>query len=285
MDINKVGIVGFGTMGSGIATVAAINGFSVTVFEANAEMLKKGHASVSKSIERLLKKNEITGDVASFTKNISSAASLAELKNCDIVIEAVVENKQIKADIFRQLDGVVSPACILATNTSSFSIAELGKATKRPDKVIGMHFMNPVPVMKLVEVVHSDKTSQETLAAVKTLAEKLNKTPVIVKDSPAFVINRLLIPMINEACFVLMEGVTDAASIDNVMKLGAGHALGPLALSDLIGNDVVLAIMQVLHEEMKTPKYQPCPILVKMVAEGKLGRKTGNGFYDYAKQP
>ncbi|MFA5479148.1 MAG: 3-hydroxybutyryl-CoA dehydrogenase [Candidatus Muiribacteriota bacterium] len=281
MDFKKIGLIGLGTMGSGIATVSLAAGFSVKVLEINETVLEKGMSVIKKNISRMIKKELLTQTEEEYMSKIEHTFTIDGMADCCFVVEAATENKEVKLDIFRKLDEILPSEVILATNTSSISITEIAANTKRPDKVIGMHFMNPVPIMKLVEVIRGLATSDETFSKVKLLSEKLGKTPVEVNDYPGFVVNRLLIPMINEACYTLMEGVADAESIDTVMKLGAAHPMGPLALGDLIGLDVCLSIMEVLYDGFKDTKYRPCPLLVKMVNAGYLGRKTGKGFFSY----
>ena len=282
MEINKIGVVGAGTMGNGIAHVAAQSGFEVVLVDVDQKFLDKAVGTIKKNLGRQLEKGKLTQEQMDGTLGkIKTAASLEAVKDCGIVVEAVFEDLKVKKDIFVTLDALCPPEAILATNTSTISITQIASATKRPDKVIGMHFMNPVPVMQLVEVIKGVKTSDETFAAVDDIAKKLGKTPVPVNDYPGFVANRVLQPMINEACYCLMEGVATPEAIDTVMKLGANHPLGPLALADLIGLDVCLAIMEVLYTGFSDSKYRPCPLLKKMVAAGNLGRKTGQGFFKY----
>jgi len=282
LEINKIGVVGAGTMGNGIAHVAAQSGFEVVLVDVDQKFLDKAVGTIKKNLGRQLEKGKLTQEQMDGTLGkIKTAASLEAVKDCGIVVEAVFEDLKVKKDIFVTLDALCPPEAILATNTSTISITLIASATKRPDKVIGMHFMNPVPMMQLVEVIKGVKTSEATYQIVDDLAKKMGKTPVLVNDYPGFVANRVLQPMINEACYCLMEGVATPEAIDTVMKLGANHPLGPLALADLIGLDVCLAIMEVLYTGFSDSKYRPCPLLKKMVAAGHLGRKTGQGFYKY----
>ncbi len=282
MEIKKVGVVGAGTMGNGIAHVFAQYGYEVILVDVLEEALKRALETISRNLDRQIKKGIVKPeDKESILGRIRTTVRMEELSDADFVVEAVVENEDIKKDVFAKLDEITRPEVILSSNTSSISITKLSRMTRRPDRVIGMHFMNPVPVMKLVEVVKGFLTSDETVNVVMNLAEKLDKVPVLVNDYPGFVSNRVLMPMINEAIFALQEGVADKEAIDTVMKLGMNHPMGPLALADLIGLDVVLYILNVLYSEFKDPKYRPAPLLVKMVEAGKLGRKTGEGFYKY----
>lgn len=282
MEIRKVGVVGAGTMGSGIAQVAAQSGFDVVLVDISSAALAKGLATIDKSLERLVAKGKIAADDRAATQSrLASADELGALGGCDLVVEAVVEKFEVKRQVLQALDGVLAAEAILATNTSSISITRLAAATARPERVIGMHFMNPVPLMQLVEIIRGLQTSQETCDAVFAMTRKLQRTPVEVNDAPGFVSNRVLMPMINEAIFCLHEHVGEAAAIDEVMKLGMNHPMGPLALADLIGLDVCLDILRVLEEGFGDPKYRPCPLLVKMVDAGYLGRKSGRGFYAY----
>jgi len=282
LEINKIGVVGAGTMGNGIAHVAAQSGFEVVLVDVDQKFLDKAVGTIKKNLGRQLEKGKLTQEQMDGTLGkIKTAASLEAVKDCGIVVEAVFEDLKVKKDIFVTLDALCPPEAILATNTSTISITLIASATKRPDKVIGMHFMNPVPMMQLVEVIKGVKTSEATYRIVDDLAKKMGKTPVLVNDYPGFVANRVLQPMINEACYCLMEGVATPEAIDTVMKLGANHPLGPLALADLIGLDVCLAILEVLYTGFSDSKYRPCPLLKKMVAAGHLGRKTGQGFYKY----
>ena len=269
-------------MGNGIAHVFAMKGFSVNLVDVSEEALKKAIATITKNLDRMVAKAAITEDVKSSTlANLVTQTSLNACADSDLVIEAATENVDIKLKIFKQLDELCKPSTILASNTSSISITKIGAATKRPDKVIGMHFMNPVPLMKLVEVIKGYATSEEVLNQIMEMSKRLGKSPVEVNDYPGFVANRILMPMINEAIYTLYEGVAGVEEIDTVMKLGMSHPMGPLQLADFIGLDVCLAIMKVLHDGFGNPKYAPCPLLVNMVTAGYLGAKSGEGFYKY----
>ncbi|MEH6577197.1 MAG: 3-hydroxybutyryl-CoA dehydrogenase [Amphritea sp.] len=282
MQIQQVGVVGAGQMGAGIAQVCAAAGLEVILFDLNQQALDQGISTVNSSLNRLVSKEKLSQDEMAATLNrIRQETELNGLSQADIVIEAASENEQIKQSIFRQLDEVCKPTAILATNTSSISITRLAAVTNRPDQVIGMHFMNPVPMMQLVEVIRALQTDDEVFRAVSKLAEQTGKTPVDVKDAPGFVANRILLPMINEAVFCLYENLASTEEIDTVMKLGMSHPMGPLALADLIGLDTCLSIMEVLYNSFKDPKYRPCPLLVQMVDAGYLGRKSARGFYNY----
>ncbi|MGQ0612546.1 MAG: 3-hydroxybutyryl-CoA dehydrogenase [Planctomycetaceae bacterium] len=276
------GVIGAGTMGAGIAQVFAQHRHDVTLVDLDAAALERGLASIRGSLARLVKKGSLTEEEAKAVQaRVTTSTSLGGLAKAGLVVEAVVENAAVKEKLFRELDGIVGADAILASNTSSIAITRIAAATKRPDKVIGMHFMNPVPVMALVEVIRGHRTSDETTARVLGIAKELGKTPVEVNDSAGFVSNRVLLPMINEAIFCLQEGVAKVEAIDTVMKLGMAHPIGPLALADLIGLDVCLAILEVLQRDLGEDKYRPCPLLRKMVQAGLLGRKVGRGFYTY----
>ena len=284
MEIKKIAVIGGGTMGNGIAHVFAMKEFNVSLVDLNEELLNRSFATITKNLDRQIKKEIITAaDKDQILKRISKISGVENTpKESDLVIEAVYENKQVKLDIFNKLNPIVKADSIFASNTSSISITELSTAS-RPEKFIGMHFMNPVPMMKLVEIIRGYSTSDETFNLIKELTQKLDKVPVEVFDYPGFISNRVLMPMINEAVFTLMEGVASAEDIDTVMKLGMNHPMGPLTLADFIGLDVCLAIMDVLYTGFNDSKYRPCPLLKKMVAANKLGRKTGEGFFKYDK--
>jgi 3-hydroxybutyryl-CoA dehydrogenase len=282
MSINKIAVLGAGQMGNGITQVAACAGYQVTMVDIQQEYVDRGIAAIEKSLAKLVSKERMSQvDADAARARISLSIDRSVCADCDLVVEAVPEILELKVSIFQELDALCKPETILASNTSSISITTIADATNRPDKVIGMHFMNPVPIMKLVEIINGKETSEQTNAAVIQASEQMGKTALSCNDSPGFVSNRILCPMLNEAILTLQEGVAQPEAIDGIMKLGMNHPIGPLALCDLIGLDTVLHIMNVLHEGMGDDKYAPAPLLIQMVADGKLGRKTGQGFYSY----
>ena len=282
MAEGTIGVVGSGTMGSGIAHVFALSGHGVVLLDLQKELLDRAVAGIGANLERQVKKQAISAaQKQAALASIRTATSYSALAPCRLVVEAVSENRELKKQVLQAIEAVVSEECIIASNTSTLSITELASCLRLPRRFIGMHFMNPVPVMQLVEVIGGLQTAEEVSAQVSALAQKIGKTPVLVRDSPGFVLNRLLIPMLNEAAYVLEGGVASAEAIDACLKLGANHPLGPLALADLIGLDICLHVMEVLQADFGDPKYRPCPLLRRMVAAGRLGRKSGQGFYEY----
>ncbi len=280
----RFAVVGAGQMGNGIAHVCATSGFDVTLIDVSAEALAKARATIERNLERQVRKGALTAaDRDAALARLRQSTSLDAVADATIIVEAATERKELKFQIFRDLDRLADPDAILATNTSSISITEIAAVTKRPGQVIGMHFMNPVPVMQLVEVIRGRTTSDATNAKVVALSRALGKTPVEANDAPGFIANRILMPMINEACYAVMEGVGTAEAVDQVMTLGMNHPMGPLTLADLIGLDTCVAILEVLYDGFEDPKYLPCPLLKEHVAAGRLGRKSGQGFYSYAK--
>src|SRR5215472_13755106 len=285
-EIARVGVIGAGQMGNGIAHVCALAGLPVMLLDVKDEPLKKAMATIARNLERQVNRSLISAeDRDEALTRIATSTDYAAFEDADLVIESATEKEDVKRAIFKLLTPHLKPSCLLASNTSSISITRLGAATDRPEKFIGMHFMNPVPVMKLVEIIRGIATDEPTFQAVRDLAEKLGKTPAVAEDFPAFIVNRILVPMINEAVYALYEGVGSVSGIDISMKLGANHPMGPLELADFIGLDTCLSIMQVLYEGLSDSKYRPCPLLVKYVEAGWLGRKTNRGFYDYTQTP
>jgi 3-hydroxybutyryl-CoA dehydrogenase len=283
MEVKRIGVIGAGLMGSGIAQVAAQSGFQVTMMDVEQRFVDKGLATIDKNLKRMTEKGKMEASEADAVRSrIKTTLSLSEAaSDVDVTIEAVIEKMDLKKSVYKELEGIAKPSTIFATNTSGLSITEMAAITSRPDRFVGMHFFNPVPVMKLVEVIRGYGTSDETVKVIKDLAQKMGKTAIEVLEAPGFVVNRILVPMINEAIFVLQEGLASPAEIDEGMKLGANHPMGPLALADLVGLDTLLNVQQYLYEEFADPKYRPPTLLKKMVRAGHLGRKSGKGFFDY----
>ena len=280
--MNKIGVIGAGTMGNGIAHVSALSGFATVLMDIKDEFLDQGLNTIRKNLGRQVKKEKISqSEMDNTLDRIMTTIDYSSIFDCDLVVEAAIENQDIKLNIFKELDHICQEKAILASNTSSISITKIAEATNRPEKVIGMHFMNPVPIMKLVEIVRGEKTNNTTINEVVDLSKKMDKIPVKCNDSPGFISNRILMPMINEAIFCLEENVGTLEAIDTIMKLGMAHPMGPLKLADQIGLDVCLSIMNVLYTDFGDKKYRPCPLLINMVKDGNLGQKTGRGFYDY----
>ena len=285
MTIKEIGIIGSGQMGGGIAHVSALSGYQVKLLDINNELLEKAKSLINKNLMRQVSKGKITKEqLDTALSKIHTTLEYKDLSNCDLVIEAATESEQIKVKIFHELCNVISKSCIIATNTSSISITRLASNTDRPEKLIGMHFMNPVPIMELVELIRGIATNNETFSEIQNLTDSLGKKSAVSEDFPAFIVNRILLPMINEAVYTLYEGVGSVEAIDTSMRLGANHPMGPLQLADFIGLDTCLAVMQVLYEGLADSKYRPCPLLVKYVEAGWLGKKTNKGFYDYSQE-